>query len=59
VILRKVKTGVQDNNYFEILEGLEEGEEVVVAPYRAISKKLKNHQPVEKVKKEDLFSDNE
>ncbi len=59
VILRKVKTGVQDNNYFEILEGLEEGEEVVVAPYRAISKKLKNHQPVEKVKKEDLFSDDE
>ena len=59
VLLRKVKTGVQDNNYFEILEGLKEGEEVVVAPYRAISKKLKNHQPVEKVKKEDLFTDDE
>jgi len=57
VILQKVKTGVQDNNYFEILEGLNEGDEVVVAPYRAISKKLKNHQPVEKVKKEDLFKE--
>ena len=55
VKLRKVKTGIQDNNYFEIKEGLKEGEEVVVAPYRAISKKLKNNQPVEKVKKEELF----
>ena len=59
VILQKVKTGVQDNNYFEIVEGLKEGDEVVTAPYRAISKKLKNHQPVEKVKKEDLFKDDE
>ena len=59
VVLQKVKTGVQDNNYFEILEGLKEGDEVVVAPYRAISKKLKNHQPVDKVKKEDLFKEDE
>jgi len=59
VILRKVKTGVQDDNYFEITEGLEEGEEVVTAPYRAISKKLKNKQPVERVEKEELFSDDE
>jgi HlyD family secretion protein len=59
VILRKVKTGVQDDNYFEITEGLDEGEEVVTAPYRAISKKLKNKQPVERVDKEELFSDDE
>jgi HlyD family secretion protein len=57
VKLRKVKTGIQDNNYFEITEGLEEGEEVVVAPYRAISKKLKNNQPVNKVPKEELFTE--
>ena len=59
VILKKVKTGVQDNNYFEIIEGLEEGDEVVTAPYRAISKKLKNNKPVEKVEKENLFNDDE
>ena len=59
VVLRKVKTGVQDDNYFEITEGLDEGEEVVTAPYRAISKKLKNNQPVERVDKEELFSDDE
>ncbi len=59
VILRKVKTGVQDDNYFEITEGLDEGDVVVTAPYRAISKKLKNKQPVERVEKEELFSDDE
>jgi HlyD family secretion protein len=57
VKLRKVKTGIQDNNYFQITEGLEEGEEVVVAPYRAISKRLKNNQPVKKVPKEELFGE--
>jgi len=57
VKLRKVKTGVQDDNYFEITEGLKEGEEVVTAPYRAISKKLKNNQPVERVDKDKLFND--
>ena len=55
VYLQKVKSGIQDNNYFEILEGLEIDDEVVTAPYRAVSKKLKNKQPVEKVKKEELF----
>ncbi len=59
VFLRKVKTGIQNDDYFEIIEGLEEGDEVVVAPYRAISKKLKNKQPVEKVKKENLFDGDE
>jgi len=59
VFLQKVKTGVQDNNYFEIIEGLKVGDEVVVAPYRAISKKLKNKQPVEKVKKDKLFIEKE
>jgi len=59
VFLQKVKTGVQDNNYFEITEGLKLGEEVVTAPYRAISKKLKNKQPVEKVKKDELFTEKE
>ena len=59
VFLRKVKTGIQDNNYFEILEGLKEGDEIVTAPYRAISKKLKNNQPVEKVKKEELFKNDD
>lgn len=52
---RKVKTGVQDAYYIEIIEGLKEGEEVVTAPYSLISRILKNNMPVEKVSKEELF----
>jgi len=53
--LTKVKTGVQDNTYIEITEGLAEGDKVITAPYRAVSKTLKNGDIVEEVKKEDLF----
>ena len=53
--LRKVETGIQDNMNIQILSGLEEGDEVITAPYRAVSKSLKNNDPVEKVDKEDLF----
>jgi HlyD family secretion protein len=59
VMLRKVKIGIQDTDYYEILEGLKEGEEVVIAPYQAISKKLKNNQPVEKTDKDKLFDKKE
>jgi HlyD family secretion protein len=51
--------GIQDTDYYQILKGLEEGEEVVSAPYRAISKKLKNKQEVEKVDKDKLFETKE
>lgn len=50
-----VRTGVQDINYIEILAGLKEGEEVVTAPYAAISKTLKNGAKVKVVKKEELY----
>jgi HlyD family secretion protein len=59
VFLREVKVGIQDTDYYQILKGLEEGEEVVSAPYRAISKKLKNKQEVEKVDKDKLFETKE
>jgi len=51
----KVKTGIQDNNYIQILEGIEEGDEIITAPYNAISKKLNADAMVEVVDKEDLF----
>ena len=54
--LTEVETGVQDNTYIQILSGLSEGDEVIVSPYRAVSKTLKNGDAVEKVKKEELFS---
>ena len=51
----KVKTGIQDNNYIQILEGVEEDDEIITAPYNAISKKLKADAVVEVVDKKDLF----
>jgi len=39
---QKVKTGLSDDNYIEIAEGLKGGEEVVSGSYRAISRELKN-----------------
>jgi HlyD family secretion protein len=53
---KEVKTGIQDDRYIQLLSGLEAGEEVVVGPFSAISKKLKDGQLVQKVKKDDLFS---
>jgi HlyD family secretion protein len=52
-----VKTGIQDNTFIEITEGLHEDDEIVVAPYSAISRQLKNGISVEVVSEEDLFSE--
>jgi len=41
-VARQVKTGIQSDELIEILEGLEEGEEIVTGSYRAISKDLEN-----------------
>lgn len=37
-----VKTGIQDNDYIEIFEGLSEGQTLVTGPYSAISRKLES-----------------
>jgi HlyD family secretion protein len=55
-LMKKVKTGIQDDNYIEIIEGIADSTEVITAPYSVISKKLKNEMAVEKVEKEKLFS---
>jgi HlyD family secretion protein len=39
---RQVKTGIQSDEFIEILSGLKEGDEVVSGSYRAISKDLEN-----------------
>lgn len=57
-LLKKVKTGISDDNYFEIIEGIEAGDEVITSPYRAISRELKDKSKIvikkeEKKEKED------
>jgi HlyD family secretion protein len=51
-----VTTGIQDDTYIQILSGLKAGDEVVSAPYPAISKTLKDKDMVEKVDKTKLFT---
>lgn len=52
----KVETGIQNTMYIEILNGLEEGQEIVVAPYTLVSKILKDGQSIIVVDKKDLFT---
>lgn len=53
----KVKTGIQDLNNIEILEGLKEGDEVITGPYSIVSKTLKEGNLVQVVAKDKLFDD--
>ncbi len=55
-VKRDVKTGVQDNTYIEILSGLKGDEEIITAPYSAVSKTIKDGDEVKKVDKKDLFT---
>lgn len=51
----QVTTGIQDDMYIRILSGLKAGDEIVAAPYPAISKTLKDGSEVDKVDKSKLF----
>jgi HlyD family secretion protein len=51
----QVTTGIQDDTYIQVLTGIKVGDEVVSAPYSAISKTLKDKMEVEKVDKSKLF----
>ena len=55
-LMREVKTGIQDDNYIEIVTGITPEDLVVVAPYSAIAKKLQDSSHVEVVPRKELFS---
>lgn len=50
-----VTTGIQDNDYIEILTGIKAGQEVVSGPYSAVSRSLRDKKKIKVVKKEDLY----
>ena len=52
-----VTTGIQDANYIEILSGLKEGQTVIKAPFKLISKTLTSGDMVEVVNEKDLFKE--
>jgi len=44
--VKPVKTGIQDDEYIEILSGLEEGAEVISGPYNVVHQLLREGDPV-------------
>ncbi len=53
--MRLIKTGIQDNMYIQIVEGLKKDEVIISAPYNVVSKTLKDGDVVNVVAKDQLF----
>lgn len=53
VAMAEVKTGIQDDDYIEVLSGLELGQEVVSGPYNVIAKELDSGVEIRLKKKND------
>ncbi|WP_207492224.1 efflux RND transporter periplasmic adaptor subunit [Aridibaculum aurantiacum] len=51
----KVRTGIQDINYIEILSGLKVGDQVITGPYNIVSKTMKEGDKVQVTTKEKVF----
>jgi HlyD family secretion protein len=49
--MRPLKVGISDDNYYEVLEGVSEGEEVITGPFKVLSRSLKDGERI-KVKNE-------
>ena len=52
---KEVKTGIQDNDYIQVISGLSDKQEVICGPYSAVSKSLKEGTKIKIVRKEDLY----
>ncbi len=57
VIMKEVKTGIQDDEFIEITTGIKPGDKIVTAPYEAISKKLKSGAKIKAIKEEELYQE--
>ena len=58
----EVKTGISDDAYIEILEGVQENQEVVKGSFKAINKELENDSKVKvdnEIKKKKFSSDDQ
>ena len=52
-----VKTGIQDLNYIQVINGIKPGDMVVTGPYYTVSKTLKDGDKVQKTDAKDLFEE--
>lgn len=59
VRMQKVKTGIQDDTYIEVVNGLSSGEEVVTGPYAAVARKLESGEEVQVVDEDELYKRND
>ena len=57
--MRPVTLGISDDNYYEIVSGLKDGEEVVTGPYRVLSRTLKDGNKVDVNNKKKQLASNE
>lgn len=51
----KVKTGIQNDTHIEIIEGLTGSEQIIYAPFKAVSKTLKNGDAIQIKKEDELY----
>lgn len=51
----EVKTGIQDNDFIQVISGLTDKQQVICGPYSAVSKSLKEGTKIKIVRKEDLY----
>lgn len=56
-LARKVKTGIQDGSFIQILEGIKEGEKVISGPYGVLSVLLKDGSTIKLSTQDELFKD--
>lgn len=59
VTMKEVKIGISDNEFIEIITGLNVGEEVVSGPYRAISSELEDKAKIRREEKKEKNKGNE
>ena len=52
-VMYPVKSGIQDDDYIYIIEGIDDGMEVVTAPYSVVSKKIETGKKLERKNKKD------
>jgi HlyD family secretion protein len=57
VTMTPVVSGIQDSNHIEIKSGVEDGDQVVTGPFRAVSRTLNDGDKVTSVSRGELFSE--
>ncbi|HET6243191.1 MAG: efflux RND transporter periplasmic adaptor subunit [Bacteroidetes bacterium] len=55
-VMKKVKIGIQDNKFIQIVSGINAGEQIITGPYSLVSKTLKEGDPVVlKIEEEEII----